>query len=186
MSLYNWITFTIAPFYITVLPCAVTSVQVVQKSDQTILVAKSYTLSSTETLYFELAVKLTPSCGYSASGWSVTASGPEPANFSTIDTDQAPAFVSSTGGSTIDFSAFSRDLALIGSHTISVTSTLTGYYFSPERSAPTCNSAFVLNIGNPCLLTKISIEPISVENLIAFAGFSVSSKNQYSFNDTES
>ena len=80
-----------------------------------------------------------PPCGYSQ----------------TVTPDYNPAFVTSTVGATIDYQAFSRDLANVGGFTISVKSTLTGYNFSPARLAPYCSSAFVLQTLDPCELTLI-------------------------------
>ena len=134
---------------------------------------KTYTISDqplTWSLVGGITTTQVPPCGYSE----------------TFSSGLVPVFVTSTAGSTIDYSAYSRDLAFVGSYTISVISTLIGYNFSPARGAPTCNSSFLLTTQDPCELTKVSIVPSSVENLITFAGYSVSSKLQYTFNDTQS
>jgi hypothetical protein len=39
---------------------------------------------------------------------------------------------------------------------------------------------------NPCLTTSISTYPATIENLVAFAGYTVESKNKYTFNDAAS
>ena len=39
---------------------------------------------------------------------------------------------------------------------------------------------------DPCLTTTISIYPATIENLVAFAGYTVESKNQYTLNDAAS
>lgn len=94
--------------------------------------------------------------------------------------------MTTTNGATINFSAFTSDLAFVGTYSISVTSTLIGYDFTPTRVAPTCSSAFQFTVLDPCLLTTITILPGSVENLVAFAGYNVSSLVKYTFNDTQS
>jgi len=81
LALHPTITSTLATFTITILPCAVTSLQIVQSSDQGNLAAKSYTLSSTGTLLYTLTAKQTPACGYVSTDWAVSATGPVPANF---------------------------------------------------------------------------------------------------------
>jgi hypothetical protein len=52
-------------------------------------------------------------------------------------------------------------------------------------SAPTppCQSSFTLNVIDTCLTTSITTVPASIENLVAFAGYTVSSKIKYTFND---
>ena len=88
----------------------------------------------------------------------------------TVSSDTTPTFVTATSGATINYSAYSRDLAYVGSNTISVSSTLTGYNFNPARAAPTCSSTFVLTTLDPCPSSVISIVPATVENFVAFAG----------------
>ena len=39
---------------------------------------------------------------------------------------------------------------------------------------------------NPCLTTSISTYPSTIESLVAFAGYTVQSKNKYTFNDAAS
>ena len=39
---------------------------------------------------------------------------------------------------------------------------------------------------DPCPTTSISTYPNTIENLVAFAGYTVESKNQYTFNDAAS
>ena len=77
---------TLPTFTITIIPCVVTSVQVVQLSDSASLADQTYTLSATLTLSYALAVLLTPNCGYTSSGWAITATGPNPTNFNIINT----------------------------------------------------------------------------------------------------
>ena len=39
---------------------------------------------------------------------------------------------------------------------------------------------------HPCIITSISTYPTTIENLVVFAGYTVKSKNQYTFNDAAS
>jgi hypothetical protein len=97
-----------------------------------------------------------------------------------------PTFVTATSGTTLNYSAYTRDLAFVGINSITLTSTLTGYNFSPARAAPETSSTFLLTTLDPCLLSVISIVPIQIENLVAFAGYNVTSLSKYTYNDTES
>ena len=81
LTLYSTITLTLSTFTITILPCAVTSLQIVQSPTQGNLAAKTYILSSTGTLSYVLTTKQTPACGYVSTDWAVSATGPVPANF---------------------------------------------------------------------------------------------------------
>ncbi len=94
-------------FTVTITPCVVTSVKVVQASDSADLVDQTYTLSATNSFSYGLAVLITPNCGYASSGWAIIASGPNPANFNTID--------SATGLYNVGPTA---DLSQAGSYTI--------------------------------------------------------------------
>ena len=106
------------------------------------------------TLSYQLAVKLTPSCGYTGSGWSVTASGPEPANFNTIG--------ASTGAYSVGPTTTTSQS---GSYTIQIaTVTVNGivYGTSPSLGSP---SSFILTVVNPCsgsTVTGSSVNAISL------------------------
>ena len=47
-----------------------------------------------------------------------------------------------------------------------------------------CQSTFTLTVVDPCLSTVILTLPSSVENFVAFAGYSVASKARYTFKDS--
>ena len=116
-----------------------------QSPDLADLADQTYTLSSALTLSYHLAVKLTPSCGYTSSGWSVTASGPVPANFNTID---ALTGTYSVGPTTT--------LSQSGTYTIQVTSVVVNgitYGTSPALISP---SSFTLTVLNPCAATIVT------------------------------
>ncbi len=71
-------------------------------------------------------------------------------------------------------------------YNISVVATLQNYNFNSPRDAPTSYSSLGLNITNPCKTTNISTIPEQIENLVAFAGYTIQSSQKYVFNDTES
>ncbi len=54
----------------------------------------------------------------------------------------------------------------------------TSTWLSPTNATYTYN--------DPCLTTSITTTPASIENLVAFVGYTVSSKIKYTFNDTVS
>ena len=81
---YSSVTLDLASFTITVLPCEITSVQIVEAS-YTVLNNKNYALSSSATLSMQLATLQTPACGYTVNDWTVSATvGPAPSNFNSI------------------------------------------------------------------------------------------------------
>ena len=71
----------------------------------------------------------------------------------------------------ISYSAQSDNLLDAGAHTVTVTSTITNY---PSIS---CQSFFTVTAIDPCLTTTILPYAGSIENLVAFAGYTVKSKN---------
>ena len=80
------------------------------------------------------------------------------------------------------FSVISRDLSNAGTFPVTVTATLNTY---PYTTSPTsCQSVFNLIVTDPCLATAITILPASIEDMAVFAGYSVTSKVRYTFNDT--
>ena len=115
--------------------------------------------------------------------------------FSSIQTTQVPACghsetLTSTAtaslitptvwGTGIDYFAKSDNLLDAGVHTVTVTSTITNY------PSIFCQSTFILTAIDPCLTTSISISPAIIESLVAFAGYTVKSKNYYTFNEDSS
>ncbi len=103
-----------------------------------------------------------------------------------MTTDYNSDFLTSTSGSTINFDVFTRDILREGAYNISIVSTLQNYNFNPPITAPTSHSSLGLNITNPCEKTNISTVPLQVEDFVSFAGYTVQSKHNYTFNDTES
>jgi hypothetical protein len=103
-----------------------------------------------------------PTLTWSLTGSSITTQVPPCAYAETISSGTTPTFVTSISGTTISYSAFSRDLTFVGVNTIVVTSTLIGYNFTPLRPAPSCDSLFKLTASDPCLLSAITIVPSSV------------------------
>jgi hypothetical protein len=71
----------------------------------------------------------------------------------------------------VSYSAFSRNVIYAGSYSLTVTSTLNNYPYSPPATPN--QQSFTLTVVDPCFATAISIVPASIENLVTFAGFSV-------------
>jgi hypothetical protein len=163
---YPTVTSASASFSIQINACIVTSFTMASLSDQ------SYTIGSsvhTWTIDGSLFTTQVPACGYS---FTLTGS-----TTSTI--------VTATPGATILFSAYSSDVANTGTPSISVTATLDNYPYSAPT--PPCQSSFTLTVlDRPCTSTSITTAPASIENLVAFASTTVSSKVKYTFNDTVS
>jgi hypothetical protein len=67
----------------------------------------------------------------------------------------------------------------VGTHTATVTVRLTSY-----PSQPVSVTFKITIIDERCISTVISTVTASIENLVAFAGYKVSSKVKYPFNDT--
>ena len=86
----------------------------------------------------------------------------------------------SVSGTGIGYSVYSNELLDAGVHTVTVTSTLNNY---PSIS---CQSTFTVTMIDSCPTTSISAYPATIENLVTFAGYSVESKNQYTFYDSVS
>ena len=123
---YASITSSLVSFTIEIIGCIVTAFTMINLSptnDQTYVISDP---THTWNLVGSTTTTQVPACGYS----EVLSSGLH------------PAFVTSTDGSTIHYSAFSRDLAFVGANVITVTSTLIGYDFDDLRPAPTCSSMF--------------------------------------------
>ena len=112
-----------------------------------------------------------PACGYSY----------------TLTSSTTSTIVTAPPGGTISLSVYSRDVANAGSFPLSVTATLDSINNYPY-SAPTppCQSTFTLTVVDPCTSTIITTAPASIEDLVAFAGYTVASKVTYTFNDTSS
>jgi hypothetical protein len=51
---------------------------------------------------------------------------------------------------------------------------------------PPCQSTLILTVNNPCATTSITIAPSIFEDLVAFIGYTTSSKSLYTYNDSES
>jgi hypothetical protein len=109
-----------------------------------------------------------PACGYTYKLTSLTTS----------------TIVTATPGATILFSVYSRDLTNAGTFPISVKATLSNYPYSAP--SPPCQSTFTLTVIDPCISTSITYVPVSIENLVAFAGYNITSHLKYTFNDTVS
>ncbi len=76
---------------------------------------------------------------------------------------------------------YTANFNTVGTHTATVTVKLASY------PSPTVSVTFTITIiDDPCISTVISTVPASIENLVAFAGYTVSSKLKYPFNDTGS
>ena len=65
-----------------------------------------------------------------------------------------------------------------------MTATLDNYPYSAPT--PPCLSTFTLTVTNPCPTTSITAASAPIENLVAFAGYTVVSKVKYTFNDAVS
>ena len=134
---------------------------------------KSYTIADptlTWTLDITTLTVQVPACGY-----------PQ-----TQGVSNNPTFVSVTTTQPTIFSVWSRNLADAGNHYIQVTSTLTGYNFSPAKIAPVCTNTFTLVTIDPCLATILNNCPSAIENFVAFAGSSIKSHLSYVFGDSVS
>jgi hypothetical protein len=132
---------------------------------------QSYTIANTALAWSILGSSVTnqvPACGYTYKLTSLTTS----------------TIVTATPGATILFSVYSRDLTNAGTFPISVTATLSNYPYSAP--SPPCQSTFTLTVIDPCISTSITYVPVSIENLVAFAGYNITSHLNYTFNDTVS
>lgn len=66
-----------------------------------------------------------------------------------------------------------------------ITTVSPSYY----TSVPTASQTFIFNVSDPCKsssITNNSTNFVGVENLTTFAGYSISTKPKYTFNDTTS
>jgi hypothetical protein len=151
-------------FTITIEKCKVTSLTMSALSSQSYKIGEPAKVWSTA----GLTVTQVPLCAYSYTLTSTTTSS----------------IVAVTPGATLTYSAYSRDLANAGTFLILVTATLSNYPYAAPT--PPCQSTFTLTVSDPCTTTVISTLPASVEKLVAFVGYTVSSKIKYTFNDTGS
>ena len=123
-----------ATFIITIEGCIVTAFTMISLSPT---YDKSYTIKNTAIAWSIADSSITtqvPACGYTK----------------TLSVSGAPNFVTSTPGSTINFSVYSTNFAHDGSYTITVTSTLDNYNFSPALATPSCQSTFILQAIASC------------------------------------
>ena len=148
-----------ATFTITILACAVTSVKVVQQLDQGNLQPQTYTLSSADSLTYQLEVKLTPNCGYASSDWVVTATGgPAPANFQNIG--------SSTGLYTVGPTIQTTQA---GTYAISITSvTVESIVYGASPMLLLTPSSFTLTVIDPCQTTTVTSSTVSSVTLVVW------------------
>jgi hypothetical protein len=156
---YSYITSTLPSITVEIIGCVVTGFTMAALSP---MKDKTYSIATTALTWSLVGSSITvqvPPCGYQQ----------------TLSSDIVPAFVTVIPGATVNYSVVSRDFVDSGSHTISVTSTLKNYNFSPSRPAPTCQSTFVLTSIDTCAHTVLSTIPVAVENLVAFSGYSVKS-----------
>lgn len=120
LASYTSITSTLATFTIEIIGCIITGFTMIPLSptnDQT------YTISHSALPWSLVGSSTTtqvPPCGY----------------VQTVSSDTVPTFVTASSGATINYSAYTRNVAFAGTVNISVTSTLIGYNFSPPRDAP--------------------------------------------------
>jgi len=84
LASYPTVDLDLTPFTITMASCLITAVSVLADPGVS-LSTKTYTLSSTATLGYQLTTSQTPACGLPATDWIVTATvGPAPSLFQTI------------------------------------------------------------------------------------------------------
>jgi hypothetical protein len=162
---YPTVTSASASFSIQINACIVTAFTMASLSAQT------YTIGSfvhTWTIDGSLVTTQVPACEYSF----------------TLTGSTTSAIVTATPGATISYSVYSRDVTNADTLSISVSATLDNYPYGAPT--PPCLSTFTLTIADPCTSTSITIAPASIENLIAFAGYTVVSKAKYTFNDAVS
>jgi hypothetical protein len=158
-----------ASFTITIDKCELTSFTMSALSSQSYNIGN---LAKVWAITGSTVVTQVPVCGYSY----------------TLTSSTTSTIVTASPGASISFSAYSIDVANVGSFPILVTATLDSTNNYPY-SAPTppCQSSFTLTVLDPpCTTTSITTAPASIENLVAFAGYTVSSKIKYTFNDTVS
>ncbi len=80
--------------------------------------------------------------------------------------------IQNVSGAGIDYTVQSNDVLDAGVHTVTLTSTITNL---PSIS---CQSTFTVTMMvDPCLTTSIAPHPATIENFVAFAGYTVKSKN---------
>ena len=155
---YPSITLVTTTFEIVIQDCLVTSCTMSALSpayDKSYLIANPALHWSID--FNSIQTTQVPACGY---GEALTSTATVSLITSTVsDTD-------------IDYSAQSNDVLDAGAHTVTVTSTFTN---DPSIS---CQSTFTVTMmDDPCLITSISTYPATIENLVAFAGYTVESKN---------
>jgi hypothetical protein len=109
-----------------------------------------------------------PACGYSQ----------------TLNSLPDSSFITAVPGGTIIFSASTRNILDEGAHIVTVTSTLNSYPYT--QPVPICQSTLVLTVKNQCESTSITIVPLINDDLVAFIGYTTSSKSLYTYNDSES
>jgi hypothetical protein len=149
---------TIAPTQTTlqleILPCIVTGFTMTSISN------KLYGIANPILRWSLVGTSITtqvPACGYSVN---------------LVSSGEPLAFVNVTTGTTLTYSAFTRDLNLEGTSSITVTASLNSYPLGPGQTAqPFCSASFNLSAVDPCLVTTISDVPNGVENFVVFPGY---------------
>jgi hypothetical protein len=167
LASYSSISHT-ATFTITIDKCELTSFTMSALSSHLYIIGDP---AYVWTITGSAVVTQVPACGYSY----------------TLTSSTTSTIVTPTPGASISLSVYSRDVANAGFFPLSVTATLDSINNYPY-SAPTppCQSTFTLTVIDPCHTTSITTVPASIENLVAFAGYTVASKVKYTFNDTGS
>jgi hypothetical protein len=81
LSLYPSKTVTLDTFTIIIQPCLVTAVQIVLSAGSVTLTDSVYWLDPQNPYLTTVVAQQTPNCGYSASGWSTSVTGPQTLSF---------------------------------------------------------------------------------------------------------
>ncbi len=134
-----------------------------------------YSLNPTNPYLTTLVAKQTPSCGYGASGWSVSVTGPQTLSFTNFGENTNDFSIRLPYYHPNDAGAYTIEIATVYINSI-------GYGISPLTSlvAP---ASYILTLMDPCLVTTLTILPNTFENLVAFAGYTTKSLNKYTFDD---
>jgi hypothetical protein len=99
-------------------------------------------MSALSPTYDKTYVRADTALVWNLDGTLITTQVPACGYLQTLSTVPAPSFITPTPGAIISYSALTSNIADVGSHTVTVTSTLNAYTYTAP--SPPCQSTFAI------------------------------------------
>jgi hypothetical protein len=158
LTKYPTIATASTSFQLVVLPCIITS----------------FTMNTIQDKVYGIAL---PLLSWNLVGNSITTQTPAcDYSVNLVSSGEPSSFINVTSGTTLSYSAYTRDLTKEGDSNVTVTASLNGYQLGPNQTTlPSCFTNFTFSAVDPCLATQISTVPSGIENFAIFPGYPIES-----------